>query len=384
MGLYLMPAGTSSKNRDKSLDQSFTRNKLKPYVPESIFEKLKTHFDPNDPIYVWGANKGSVRYLEKISEDEYVLDVKGKEVSNVFQFCFYYKTPDTKLQQFIGWDQEKPKEKRRPYRYVYFLKNPQKPKKSEKSYYGKALGYDSGPRWLMGQRYIDDEQLNDSLKRTGARSVEQFLGLSESKKTYNKNSQTKVSEADGQEKEKQNSQRQHAYKVKNNRTPSSTTFPEVNDGQTIIKENQKGISYDDLFSNYLKNATDITVVDPYIRLSYQIRNFMEFARVIADNKGKKEVLLHLVTNNHEEYLSNSEDAFTEIQDTLQPLGIFFTYEFAENIHDRYIKTDNGWKIVLGRGLDIFQKTRGHFDIAELRQKQRKCKACEITYLRVTT
>jgi len=45
MGLYLMLAGTSSKNREKSLEQSFTRGELKPYIPEDIYEKLKTHFE---------------------------------------------------------------------------------------------------------------------------------------------------------------------------------------------------------------------------------------------------------------------------------------------------------------------------------------------------
>ncbi|MEZ5055513.1 MAG: MIT C-terminal domain-containing protein [Saprospiraceae bacterium] len=37
--------------------------------------------------------------------------------------------------------------------------------------------------------------------------------------------------------------------------------------------------------------------------------------------------------------------------------ILFSYEFNENIHDRSINLDNGWKIILGRGLDIFSKNR---------------------------
>jgi ATP-dependent Lon protease len=164
---------------------------------------------------------------------------------------------------------------------------------------------------------------------------------------------------------------------------SQENSEELEEGQVILRDNQTGISYDELFGDHLKGATEVEVVDPYIRLPYQVRNFMELARVIGDNKAKEEeVQLHLVTNNNEEYLMNSKDAFTEIRDTLEPLGIFFSYEFDENIHDRYIKADSGWKIVLGRGLDIFQKTRGHYDIAEVYQDQRQCKACEITYLRV--
>lgn len=154
-------------------------------------------------------------------------------------------------------------------------------------------------------------------------------------------------------------------------------------GQVILRENQTGVSYEDLFGPYLEGAKDIKVVDPYIRLPYQIRNFMELAKVIGELKADdKEVNLHLVTNNNEAYLMDSKDAFQEITDTMEPMGIYFSYEFDENIHDRYIQSDNGWKIILGRGLDIYQKTRGHFDIAEIYQNQRLCKSCEITFLKV--
>ena len=44
--------------------------------------------------------------------------------------------------------------------------------------------------------------------------------------------------------------------------------------------------------------------------------------------------------------------------------------------------DNGWKITLGRGLDIFEKVEGRFNVAGIDQTKRKCKACEITYLRI--
>ena len=80
-------------------------------------------------------------------------------------------------------------------------------------------------------------------------------------------------------------------------------------------------------------------------------------------------------------LENSKTAFSEITDSLESLGIIFTYEFVEKIHDRSLVMDNGWKIVLGRGLDIFQKTNGRYDIAEYYQEKRFCKACEVTYVR---
>ncbi|TVQ64835.1 MAG: BREX system Lon protease-like protein BrxL [Balneolaceae bacterium] len=153
-------------------------------------------------------------------------------------------------------------------------------------------------------------------------------------------------------------------------------------GQKIIRENQTGVSYRKLFAGYLEGATEIEVIDPYIRLPYQLRNFMEFARLIAEIKQPdEEVTVHLKTNNNEEYLENAKQAFSDMTDSLLPIGINFTYEFDEELHDRSIQLNNGWKIILGRGLDIFQKTTGWFDIAEHYQEVRQCKGCEITYLR---
>jgi ATP-dependent Lon protease len=152
-------------------------------------------------------------------------------------------------------------------------------------------------------------------------------------------------------------------------------------GQKIIRDNQTGISYEKLFGKYLVGASDITVVDPYIRLPYQLRNFMEFATLLAKVKEEgQEVSLHLVTNNNEDFLENAREAFKDIGESLEPLGILFSFAFDENIHDRSIALNNGWKIVLGRGLDIFQKTTGRCDIAEYYQEKRLCKGCEITYV----
>ncbi len=151
--------------------------------------------------------------------------------------------------------------------------------------------------------------------------------------------------------------------------------------QISIRDNQTGVSYEKLFGDYLIGATDIRVTDPYVRLPYQLRNFMEFATLVAKMKADdQEVKLHLVTNNNEDYLENAKESFAEIADSLEPWGIVFSYEFDEVVHDRSIELNNGWEIVLGRGLDIFQKTNGKYDIAEHYQEKRQCKVCKITYL----
>ena len=157
---------------------------------------------------------------------------------------------------------------------------------------------------------------------------------------------------------------------------------ELQEGQKIIRDNQIGISYDLLFGAYLLGASEIKVIDPYVRLPYQLRNFMELAKLISEKKDPEtDVKLHLVTANSGEYIENAKEAFEQMSYSLELLGIRFTYEFDDYIHDRSIIMNNGWKIVLGRGLDIWQKTGGWYDINEYIQEQRVCKSCELTYLK---
>jgi ATP-dependent Lon protease len=74
----------------------------------------------------------------------------------------------------------------------------------------------------------------------------------------------------------------------------------------------------------------------------------------------------------------------EIKENIRIAGINFSWEFdpANTIHARHIVTDHGWKILLDRGLDIFQ----HYDmnqafaVSNRLQKYRSCKAFEITFL----
>ena len=152
--------------------------------------------------------------------------------------------------------------------------------------------------------------------------------------------------------------------------------------QTILKDNQTGVSFRALFADYLKGATSITLQDPYIRWPHQFRNLLEFCLMLANNKNPEdELALEVVTWNDEEHIPVSMQHLDEIQENLVDLGITMTYRMEQH-HDRFIAADNGWKITLGRGLDIFEKYEGRFNVASLDQTKRKCKACELTYLRI--
>jgi len=186
-----------------------------------------------------------------------------------------------------------------------------------------------------------------------------------------------------QESEEQTDEETNQNPVSVNPEPQSVLKDLLKEGQKIIRDNQSGISYDNLFGAYLLDATKIKIIDPYIRLPYQLRNFMEFVRLVSEKKDPlEEVELHLITTNSEDYIEGVKEKFDQMTYSLESMGINFTYEFDEFIHDRSIEMDNGWKIILGRGLDIYQKTGGYADITDYIQERRLCKACEITFVKI--
>lgn len=153
-----------------------------------------------------------------------------------------------------------------------------------------------------------------------------------------------------------------------------------------FQENQKGLSYDTLLGPYLKGAATITVTDPYIRLFYQIRNFMEFLETVVKNKAPDEELtVHLVTSEDEFKGDQQKENFEKIKESASAVGVNFTWEFDSTgtIHARHIVTDHGWKISLDRGLDIFQhyEMNDAFTFANRLQQYRPCKAFEVTFIK---
>ena len=154
-----------------------------------------------------------------------------------------------------------------------------------------------------------------------------------------------------------------------------------------FEENQKGISFDVLLGPYLRGARKITVTDPYIRMFYQVRNFMEFLETVVKHKAQEEeMLVHLVTSQDEFKAEQQKEWLEKIKESSTSVGVEFMWEFDETgtIHARHVVTDHGWKILLDRGLDIF----GHYEMNDAftfenrLQKFRPCKAFEVTYIRL--
>lgn len=156
-------------------------------------------------------------------------------------------------------------------------------------------------------------------------------------------------------------------------------IPILREQNLSFRMGQTGISYEKLFAPYMENANEIIVEDPYIRASWQIKNFMEFVTMLIDTRPVDDLKLKLVTSEEEAKIPELIDKLDDIKDDLASYGIDFEYTIRD-FHDRCIKTDTGWIITLGRGLDMFEKY-SPFSIANSRQDKRKCKECMITYMK---
>ena len=146
-----------------------------------------------------------------------------------------------------------------------------------------------------------------------------------------------------------------------------------------IKDGERGISYKKLFAPYAQGASDIKLVDPYIQYDYQIYNLIKFCEAISPKEGNVNLELITKVEDYQEY--ERRKTFDEIQQNLIKHRILFQYKFEEGIHDRYIEINTGWKIILGRGLDFFQRPEGKFTLDATDQSKRQCKATTITYVR---
>ena len=158
-------------------------------------------------------------------------------------------------------------------------------------------------------------------------------------------------------------------------------------GVRDIPENAIGYSFETLLMPYLRRAEKIEIVDPYIRAPHQLRNLFDLLTEIIVTKPIDELVeVHLVTSeegSRPDWKENQFNGLCEIEDSAREAGVEFSWEFDDTKHDREITTDTGWRILLGRGLDIFQPfiSASRYDLRLRLQNRRRTKACTVTFLR---
>ncbi|WP_439272822.1 BREX system Lon protease-like protein BrxL [Pseudochrobactrum sp. HB0163] len=158
-------------------------------------------------------------------------------------------------------------------------------------------------------------------------------------------------------------------------------------GHVVFTENRKGISFDKIFGPWTDGATRIIITDPYIRKFHQARNVMELIEMLIRRKQPEDqIAVHLVTAPDDGNIQEQRECLDGIAEACTGTGVDFTWAFdgSGTLHARDITTDTGWKMVLDRGLDIFQPTprkMNGFSLGERMQEHRMLKGFYVTYVK---
>lgn len=157
-------------------------------------------------------------------------------------------------------------------------------------------------------------------------------------------------------------------------------------GHVVFTENRKGISFDKIFGPWTDGATRIIITDPYIRKFHQARNVMELVEMLIRRKQPEDqIAVHLVTAPDDGNIQEQRECLDGIAEACTGTGVDFTWAFdgSGTLHARDITTDTGWKMVLDRGLDIFQPTprkMNGFSLGERMQEHRMIRGFYVTYV----
>lgn len=148
-----------------------------------------------------------------------------------------------------------------------------------------------------------------------------------------------------------------------------------------IEEGQVGITYEMLFKRYLDSARNVSLIDPHIKVSYQVNNFLAFSKLLNTKDSNIKLTLETSSDNREQEM-NQTTRFDRLVNDFAKQGIIFSYSFNNHIHDRKIVTDIGYVIYLGRGLDIFHRPSSDNSFEYKNQQLRKCKQNTIICVRL--
>jgi len=161
----------------------------------------------------------------------------------------------------------------------------------------------------------------------------------------------------------------------------------LTEGHRDFTAGQKGASYETLLMPYLRGATKITITDPYIRMPHQGRNLADLLSLLASAKDDAdEIDVELVTaeESKAEFVHRQLLMLKDIKEASDAVGVRLSVRLDGTIHDRRIETNHGWRIDLGKGLDIWQRPGDNpFDFGRNRQEFRLIgSAFTVHYVRV--
>ena len=165
-------------------------------------------------------------------------------------------------------------------------------------------------------------------------------------------------------------------KVRQQAAPAE--LPVLGPKHIYVQNNQRGISYRSLFGDYLREAQQISIIDPYIFKPYQMDNLVDLLQLILDMNvdSEEDLRVELHTSVNEADPASQNEAFETLKEDLAREGVEFDYTYDAS-HDRAILVDDKWAINLGRGLDIFDYFQ-RYSLKHASQRMRKCRDFQMT------
>lgn len=156
---------------------------------------------------------------------------------------------------------------------------------------------------------------------------------------------------------------------------------QLSEQEISIPEDATGYSYESLFAPYLFAAETIEMKEPYLRFRYQLDNFQSFCELVA--RIGKATSIELVTGDLDGEDKNQSDGYLEnVKRNLKDRGVEMNWSRSNTLHAREIKTNDGWRLISDRGLDIYKKPASRNEFGHFDQALRRCKQTEVQIRRV--
>ena len=166
--------------------------------------------------------------------------------------------------------------------------------------------------------------------------------------------------------------------------PNNQEFPKVDlepaEQHYTILYNDTGHSYESIFGPFLNGIKEVIVEDPYIRAQHQIQNFTRFCELLMKTGTIHKITL-ITSYENESQWTETEERLGELSQSLLESDIILEVKINKNQHDREVRFDNGWKVKIGRGLDIYQKPVSWFEVGAHDLNLRKCLETKVDIFR---
>jgi ATP-dependent Lon protease len=146
---------------------------------------------------------------------------------------------------------------------------------------------------------------------------------------------------------------------------------ELKEQHYTITYDSTGYSYESIIVPYLAGAKYVVIEDPYIRATHQVQNFIRFCEAILKQPTVKKIQL-ITSYDEQTNVQEMAERLEDVKQSLLELDVELDIKVNENLHDREIHIDNGWKVKIGRGLDFFQKPDSWFSVGMNDLSLRKC------------